>query len=190
MKRNLLIVHLILILLLGACQSTPNKAAEPTAAVDAPAPTKAPEATATPIPVANAYAPPVDPYAAPGVDAAAPEGNTHGSLFPLAAGDEGKENSKFFVDSVELKPASAANYTDVVVNGNLPTPCNELKVNVTAPDNQNKIVIQVYTLIEKGKVCTEQLKPFSGPVASLGGYPAGKYTVIVNDQTAGEFTIK
>ena len=197
MKRTILIAHLILLLLLSACQSSPTKTAEPTVPptvepTAAPTVVIAPTATATTVPVESAYLAPdiTGMYLAPNMSGMyPPPGN--GELFPLVAGDESKINGKFFIDKVELKPTpGTTTYTDVVVTGNLPTPCHALKVNVTPPDNENKIIVQVYSLIEKDKVCTEQLKPFAGPVASLGGYPSGKYTVIVNDQPAGEFTIQ
>lgn len=72
------------------------------------------------------------------------------------------------------------------INGDLPTPCNQLRVAVGAPDPENKIMVDVYSVIDLNRVCTQVLKPFAESI-DLGTFPTGHYTVWVNGEMAGEF---
>jgi hypothetical protein len=74
----------------------------------------------------------------------------------------------------------------LVLKGDLPTPCNELRVEVREPDAEKKIVVDVYSVIDPNQVCTQVIEPFEASV-DLGTYPTGHYTVWVNEQMAGEF---
>jgi hypothetical protein len=198
MKRTHLIATLIVLLLLNACQpanpvlpTSDNIVASATPDTN-PLPTGTPTANGLdgdyPAPTSP---PPSDGYPQPGMDFDAYPPPVDGAVYPPIAGDEDMEPSKFFLDEVELisRPENP-NYIDVFVTGSLPTPCNQLRAKVTPPDNNNRIVIQLYSLVETGKMCTQQIQPFEGPVAHLGGYPAGTYSIVVNDQPAGEFTIQ
>ena len=69
-----------------------------------------------------------------------------------------------------------------------PTPCHELRVEVSGPDTQNRIDIKAYAVAEKDKACT--LMALSTPLQAsldLGSFPKGHYTVFLNDQQIGEF---
>jgi hypothetical protein len=70
--------------------------------------------------------------------------------------------------------------------GDLPTPCHQLRVEISPPDAQNKIVADVYSVVDPNQVCVQVLEPFEGSV-DLGTFPTGHYTVWVNGQLAGEF---
>ncbi len=72
------------------------------------------------------------------------------------------------------------------IKGNLPTPCHKLRVAVQPPDDQNQILVEVYSLVDPDKMCTQVLEPFEINVP-LGSFPAGKYTVIVNSEVIAEF---
>lgn len=72
------------------------------------------------------------------------------------------------------------------LKGNLPTPCHELRVDVRAPDSENKIQIEVYSLVDASKICIQMVKPFEANI-SLGSFPSGHYTVWVNGKQIGEF---
>jgi len=112
------------------------------------------------------------------------------SLFPPTEADTALTQGNFFIDSVLItqNPADPAKF-DVMVEGSLPTPCNEPRAAVSAPDTDNKIVVNIYTVVDPNMICTQVIKPFAGSVATLGGYPSGTYTVIVNDVSAGEIAI-
>jgi hypothetical protein len=70
--------------------------------------------------------------------------------------------------------------------GDLPTPCNQLRAEVNPPDAENKIVVDVYSVVDPNQVCVQVLEPFEESI-DLGTYPTGHYTVWVNGEMAGEF---
>jgi hypothetical protein len=70
--------------------------------------------------------------------------------------------------------------------GNLPTPCNRLRVAISAPDSENKINAEIYSVIDPNQVCIEVLEPFEEQI-DLGTFPTGHYSVWVNGALAGEF---
>ncbi len=200
-------ILLTAILLLTACQaaSTPVPLATLPSGTNTAAPTPTvPAATAYPPPGAAAATgypaqsgsaatknPPAAKAVSPGTAyPAATEQNSPGSSFPPQPGDQDMSQSKFFLDTASLQSNPAhQGWTDLMATGSLPTPCNILRVQVNPPDNQNKVVVNAYSVIPKDKVCNQMIQPFSGRVAILGGYPSGKYTVVINDKTAGELTV-
>ena len=69
-----------------------------------------------------------------------------------------------------------------------PTPCYQLRVEISAPDSENRIALKAYAIAEKGKVCT--LMAFATPLQAsldLGSFPRGHYVVFLNDNQIGEF---
>ena len=72
------------------------------------------------------------------------------------------------------------------ISGNLPNPCHELRAVISEPDAENKIAVEVYTVVDPNIMCTEVLKPFSENI-ELGTFPGGHYSVWVNGELAGEF---
>ena len=72
------------------------------------------------------------------------------------------------------------------LSGDLPTPCHELRVNVQEPDSENKINVDVYSVVDPDRVCTQVLEPFQANI-DLGTFPSGHYTVWVNEEMVGEF---
>jgi hypothetical protein len=74
----------------------------------------------------------------------------------------------------------------LILKGELPTPCNQIRAEIHPPDAQNKINVDAYSVVDPNLVCTQVLEPFEESV-DLGTYPTGHYTVWVNGQMAGEF---
>ena len=72
------------------------------------------------------------------------------------------------------------------LKGSLPDPCHQLRVAVHPPDEQMHINVEVYSLVEPGKVCTQVLKYFEAEIM-LGSYPTGKYFLYLNGELLGEF---
>lgn len=72
------------------------------------------------------------------------------------------------------------------MSGNLPTPCHELRAVIHEPDAENRIDVEVYTVVDPNMMCTQVLKPFMQNI-ELGTFPGGHYSVYVNDELAGEF---
>ena len=95
---------------------------------------------------------------------------------------------KAFVDkanllSLESNPVQ----TELVISGSLPTPCHILKASLKGPDDQNRIQVQLYSLVQSDTICAQVLKPFETNIP-LGTLKSGKYTVFLNDKQVGEFT--
>ena len=72
-----------------------------------------------------------------------------------------------------------------LIEGALPTPCHELRVEISDPDEQNRIYVEVYSLSEPGEICVQVLEPFDESVP-LKGFPSGEYSVWVNGEEVGE----
>jgi hypothetical protein len=92
-----------------------------------------------------------------------------------------------YLDSIELftTESSPVQFT-LVLKGNLPTPCDQLRVEASQPDAENKILLNVYSLSPADKMCAQVLKPFEENFP-LGGFPTGHYTLWVNGQKTAEF---
>lgn len=69
--------------------------------------------------------------------------------------------------------------------GNLPTPCNALRVAVSAPDAENKIVVDVYSVSDPDRMCSQVIQPFDVNIP-LGSFPEGKYSIWVNGEMVAE----
>ncbi|MGZ9164093.1 MAG: hypothetical protein ACXW4U_02845 [Anaerolineales bacterium] len=72
------------------------------------------------------------------------------------------------------------------MRGNLPTPCHALRVEIPSPDQENKIMVEAYSVVDPSLVCTQVLEPFQEFI-DLGTFPSGHYSVWVNGELAGEF---
>ena len=73
-----------------------------------------------------------------------------------------------------------------MLSGNLPDPCHKLRVAVTAADADNRINLEVYSLVTNTEVCTTVLHPFAATIP-LGTYSDGHIRVYVNGELLGEF---
>ena len=72
------------------------------------------------------------------------------------------------------------------LSGDLPTPCHELRVKINASDQENKIMVETYSVVDPDKVCIQMLESFQESI-DLGTFPAGHYSVWVYGKLAGEF---
>lgn len=74
------------------------------------------------------------------------------------------------------------------VEGELPTPCNKFVADVSPPNQDNEIHVDVYTLIDPAESCIAMIQPFSSNVpVPLEGFEDGAYTIWVNGEQVGEF---
>jgi hypothetical protein len=124
--------------------------------------------------------PTVNPYPGSGEEA---------NPYAPTAGDENLTRGNAFVDyntSQILMLKSNPPQFLLSLNGTLPDPCHQLRVSVHPPDEQMRINVEVYSLVEPGKVCTQILKEFEADIP-LGSFSGGRYSVYVNDQLMGQF---
>ncbi len=70
--------------------------------------------------------------------------------------------------------------------GSLPRACNELRIDVAAPNDQYQIFVEIYSLIDSKVECENVFQQFEASVL-LGVYSAGRYTVWVNGGLVGDF---
>ncbi len=102
-------------------------------------------------------------------------------------GDSNFSRGNVFIDSSDLLimesfPVQIA----LVLRGNLPTPCNHLRVIANPPDEQNRIQVDVYSVIDPAETCIQVLEPFEANIM-LGSFPSGHYSVWVNGEMVAEF---
>ena len=76
----------------------------------------------------------------------------------------------------------------LTLQGTLPTPCHQLRVEVAPPDDQNTIQVSAYSVVDPNAICTQVLSPFQASVP-LQGQPSGTYTVLVNGEEAGSIEV-
>jgi hypothetical protein len=180
MKKHFLLALMMAALLLSACQAaaTPTITQEPTV----------PSAPGEPYPAPNDLEPgdPMDIYPAPNQDS----GQALFNFYPPAQDDARMQRGNFFFEAATLRPrGSEPGTADLFVEGTLPTPCNQVRVNVNAPDANNRIVVELYSVSDPDMMCIQVIEPFAGQVATLGGYPTGTYPVVIGDQTVGELVV-
>ena len=88
--------------------------------------------------------------------------------------------SKVLMPGEELEEASAR------LVGNLPTPCNQLRVVMSPATTDNQINLEVYSVVDAHTICIEVLLPFE-VIYPLGSFhAAGHYTVYANGELLGE----
>ena len=101
--------------------------------------------------------------------------------------DSALTRESVYLDSIDLLTMESYPLQfSLALAGNMPTPCNQLRVAVSPPDAENQILVDVYSLSTPGKICAEVLQPFSQNVP-LGSFPAGHYTILVNGEKVAEF---
>jgi len=77
----------------------------------------------------------------------------------------------------------------LTLEGELPTPCNYLTIDIAAPDADNTINVEVYSLVSPAETCIQVIEPFSENISLPTGELAdGTYAIFVNGEKVGEFT--
>ncbi len=101
--------------------------------------------------------------------------------------DAALQRGEVFIDTTDLLVLeSYPVQINLVLQGNLPTPCHQLRIVVNQPDEQNRILVNVYSVTDPEQVCIQVLEGFE-VTYSLGSYPSGNYTVLVNGEEVGQF---
>jgi hypothetical protein len=109
------------------------------------------------------------------------------NIFAPKPGDAALQKGNAFIEGSDLLiMESFPPQIALHLSGNLPTPCNLLRIKVSAPDADNRITMDVYSLVDPGRQCTQMLKPFETTI-QLGSFPTGHYSVWLNGEKLGEF---
>jgi hypothetical protein len=102
-------------------------------------------------------------------------------------GDNALTRQQVFLDTTSVRNLDSDPNTYVLdMRGYLPTPCNKLRVVVAAPNGQNQVMVDVYSVINPDEICIMIVQPLDTSVM-LGKFPSGHYTVWINGQQVGEF---
>ncbi len=96
------------------------------------------------------------------------------------------ERGEVFIDQVQILARQGFPRRYVLhMKGSLPTPCHRLRTHTNQPDKQNRIQVEVYSLVNPEEMCAQVLEPFETSL-QLGSFPEGRYQVFVNEELAGE----
>lgn len=173
MTYRLVLLISIILLVLAACSSSETRT---------PAEDKGIEASQTPAPGLATSTQPA-PVEQPPI-----EGPAYSPLEPLPDEDEmirgGISAGSAEIIMMESFPVQVY----LQVSGMLPTPCNMPRAEVSGPDDDNKIYVEMWTLVEPDAVCIQVLQPYEVSIP-LGSYKSGSYTVYLNDKEVGEFSL-
>ena len=120
------------------------------------------------------------------LDDNAPTGSIPHTYAPLPSDDQLKRGPAYVESVALLSMESNPVQYSITLKGNLPTPCNKLRMVYQEPDSQHRINLEVYSVTDPAKMCAEVLQPFEQNV-SLGSFPTGHYTVWVNGKQMAEF---
>ncbi|NWF65222.1 MAG: hypothetical protein HXY38_13060 [Chloroflexi bacterium] len=70
--------------------------------------------------------------------------------------------------------------------GYMPSVCNELRIEIAPPDEQYRVFINIYSLINPDVQCDNVFQQFEAGIL-LGTYSPGRYSVWVNGSLVGDF---
>ena len=109
--------------------------------------------------------------------------------FAPAPEDEKLQRGNVFIDATEvLLLESYPVRVKLQLTGNLPTPCHQLRVIISEPDEQNRIQVEVYSVTDPDVMCIQVLEPFDVQV-SIGDFTEGEFSFWVNEELVGEFSL-
>ena len=78
-----------------------------------------------------------------------------------------------FIDSTDIVlEESQPGQVQLVLTGNLPTPCHRLRVVTSDPDKDGQIDVEIYSVSDPEKMCIQVLSPFEA-IIPLGDYTEG-----------------
>jgi hypothetical protein len=108
-------------------------------------------------------------------------------IYAPRPGDDQLQRGEVYLDSVDLLTMESYPLQfSLILKGNLPTPCHEIRVVYNEPDADNRINLEVYSVTDPNGVCVQVLERFEQNV-SLGSFPSGHYTIWVNGKQVAEF---
>jgi hypothetical protein len=130
----------------------------------------------------------VDPY--PGVgDSGNPELVINFNDLSPVSSDKNLTSGTVYIESSDLTINNDdPGKVEVVITGNLPTPCHKLRVKVAEPTADGRIDINAYTVTDPEKMCIQVLVPFETSIP-LSDLVTGDYTLFLNEKQAGSFEI-
>lgn len=102
-------------------------------------------------------------------------------------GDANLQRGNVFIESVDLLTMESFPLQfSLSIMGALPTPCHQFRAEIAPPDAENKIAVEIYSLVDPNMMCTQVLKEFNQNIM-LGSFPGGHYEVWINGEKVAEF---
>jgi hypothetical protein len=112
----------------------------------------------------------------------------HSPSWEPVAGDDKLIRGEVTISEKELQvQENEPDQYVLFLSGTLPTPCHQLRVTISEPDEKNQIDVDIYSVVDPAEICIQVLEPFEANIP-LGSYPSGEYSVFVNGQSVGEIT--
>ncbi|KXK14634.1 MAG: hypothetical protein UZ14_CFX002001059 [Chloroflexi bacterium OLB14] len=110
------------------------------------------------------------------------------NIYASRPDDLGKQIAGAMITAVSLSEKFEFTPLRAMLNilGYMPSVCNELRIDVSAPDENYRIFVEVYSLINKDINCDNVFQQFEANIL-FGYYSTGRYTVWVNNALAGDF---
>ena len=117
-----------------------------------------------------------------------PSGEPPASPLDPIPGEENMKRGQANIDKSEVLQLESYPLQLVLnLKGTLPTPCHHLRAKVSGPDAENRIQVEVYSLVDPNEICIQIIQEFDTSIP-LGSFPNGSYTIWLNGKQVGEFT--
>jgi hypothetical protein len=99
--------------------------------------------------------------------------------------DLGKQTAGVTITSVSLAEKYEFSPPRAILNilGYMPSVCNELRIEISTPDENFRVFIEVYSLINTDINCDNVFQQFEANIL-MGKYSTGRYTIWINDALA------
>jgi len=103
--------------------------------------------------------------------------------------EEGMTRGPVYVDEAELVILeSFPVQVEIAIRGALPTPCASLEWSVEEPNEQDRILVETFSLQDPDIACIQVLEQIEERL-SIGSYSEGSYSVWLNGELVGEFDV-
>lgn len=103
--------------------------------------------------------------------------------------DAGLQQAGVILTSLDLIERTDLDPLRIELNilGSMPSVCSELRIQVSPPDDELNLKVNVYSLSDPKQNCDNVFQQFKANIM-LGQYSPGQYSVWVNDLFVGNFT--
>jgi hypothetical protein len=110
--------------------------------------------------------------------------------FAPADGDQNLQRGGVTLTSVNLAERFDLTPRRVAIYflGSMPSVCSELRIAANPPDDEGRVFLEVYSLMDPGATCDRVFQQFEATIL-LGTYANGRYTVWVNGELIGDFVV-
>jgi len=109
-------------------------------------------------------------------------------LSPVASDKNLETGSVFIEESDLIVKKEDSEKVEVIIIGNLPTPCHQLRIKVAEPTADGRIDIDAYSVTDPKMICIQMVTPFETSV-ELKDLEDGAYTVIINGKQTASFEL-